>query len=160
MVPVNGLEITGVKRVTLYIDAVWLLPPFVLLLTRWYAESARTDSLAPSGSGKVIGTYLAGSFGVALACAAITAITIRMVAYGLGVPDHVARALGQAPAETNLHVLAYFIGIPLSLAVTWAVLLKPGRPFHRLLKPLWMTVDGPTIETELPVNGSSLGRAA
>ena len=126
---------------TLYIDGVLLLPPFFWLFTRWFAESAEADREQAAGTGCLVATYFAGALIVGLGTAAIAALTVRGVAYGLGVPDHVARGLSQAPASTSMHILAYFNGLPLGTALAWFALLKPGRPFHSLLKPLWLTPD-------------------
>ena len=131
--------VSGVAM-TLYIDAVWLIPPFFILAQRWYRENALAAAPAGAklpGAGKMTAAYLGGVFVVGLGSAAVCALTVRGVAYLLGVGDHVARGMGQIPANTPMHVLAYFIGLPLALAVLWFSVLKPGRILYRLVRPLW-----------------------
>jgi hypothetical protein len=115
---------------TLYIDGVILLPPFFWLATRWAREAEGLAVSAP----RLIGRYLGGVFLVGFAAAAVCALAVRAVAYGLGVGDHVARALGQSPPATAAHVASYVIGLPLGLALLWWTVLAPGRLAQRLLR--------------------------
>lgn len=137
-----GRHLLSGVAITLYIDGIYLLPPFFWLASKWQREGAKlmlgkTDSI-PSPL-KIGLTYLAGVFVIGFGGAAVTALTVRAVAYGLGVGDHVARGLGQIDINTNMHVAAYVIGIPIALSALWFVALKPGRFGHKLLRPLWLT---------------------
>jgi hypothetical protein len=137
--------LTSSVAITLYIDGLWLLPPFLILALAWFRKDAQL-ALGENGPipsrGKLVLTYFAGVFAVGFASAAFTALTVRGVAYGLGVGEHVARGLGELPANTGMHVASYIVGIPLALTVLWFLFLKPGRPAHHLLRPLWLTPDG------------------
>jgi hypothetical protein len=116
---------------TLYTDGVILLPPFFWLATRWAREAGSSTSAL-----KVIARYLGGVFLVGFAAAAVCALTVRVVGYGLGVGDHVARAMGEVPKATGAHIASYFIGLPLGVALLWWTVLAPGRVVQRLLRPL------------------------
>jgi hypothetical protein len=115
---------------TLYIDGLWLLPPFFMFAIPWRNEHR------PTSSGAVIRSYFAGVFVVGFATAAFTALCVRGIAYALGIDDHVARALGEAPPRTLQHIVSYVIGIPLGLGLAWRLALAPGRVARRLFAPL------------------------
>jgi hypothetical protein len=121
--------------VTLYIDGVWLLPPFFYLMTKWIREAYGNSSDAPSAVG-LIGQILLIIFVGGLGCAAISALIVNYTGALLGVGDHIMRASNQVPANTGMHVISYFIGLPLSLTAMWFLLWRPGMPFYRMLKPL------------------------
>lgn len=127
---------------TLYIDGVYLLPPFGILVWQWRREADRAAGRPYMSSVKLLVSYLSGVFIIGLGSAAFCAVTVRGVAYVLGVGDHVARGLGQIPADTGMHVLAYFIGLPLGLAVLWFSFLKEGRLASKMLAPLNMEERG------------------
>lgn len=124
--------------ITLYIDGVYLLPPFGILVWLWRREADRAAGRALMSPWKLLASYLSGVFIVGLGSAAFCAVTVRGVAYALGVGDHVARGLGQIPANTGMHVLAYVIGLPLALGVLWFAFLKEGRLAAKMLAPLTM----------------------
>src|SRR5262249_55192872 len=114
------------------------------LVAQWRRESVPLlgpARLSPGGS--VFLGHAFGIFGVGLGGAAWTAVIIRLVAYGLGVGDHVKRALGQIPAHTGMHVFSYVLGIPRALTSFWSLFLRPGRLGHRLLRPLWPEEQSP-----------------
>lgn len=111
---------------TLYTDGVLLLPPFFWLAIRWTRERGEATSAL-----RVVIRYLGGVFLVGFAAAACCALTVRLVGYGLGVGDHVARATGRIPPSTGAHVASYFIGLPLGLAV----LAWMARLADRVLRP-------------------------
>jgi hypothetical protein len=123
---------------TLYIDGVWLLPPFIWMVTRWRRESslylADGDRL-PTGQ-SLFWAHTFGIFGVGLGGAAITAYLVRRLGYLFGVGDHVERAKGLIPANTEMHILSYVVGIPLGIYVLWRLTLREGSPGERWLRPL------------------------
>lgn len=121
---------------TLYIDGIYLLPPFFLLATRWrQAEHLLERRPAPS-SLRLILTYLGGIFLVGLGSAAVCALAVRGVALLLGIRDQVERGLGRAPAMTGAHIASYFIGLPAALLLLRFTALRPGGPVQRFLRPL------------------------
>lgn len=133
---------SGVAQ-TLYIDGLYLLPPFFFLACRYAKQSylslpapERTAVPAPKNPSLIL-RYLGGVFLVGLGGAAFCAAVVRGVAYLLGVGDHIERGLGHIPAQTTQHILSYFLGLPLGLSVLWFTLLRPGRLVQRYLRPLW-----------------------
>jgi hypothetical protein len=133
--------LTSGVAMTLYIDGLWLLPPFAALFSMWHGESARLAGVEAPRPVRLMASYLFGVFGVGFAAAAACALATRGIAYALGVGDHVARGLGEIPPATARHVLAYFIGLPIGLAIVHFLWLRPGMPGRRLLQPLWLTQD-------------------
>lgn len=132
---------------TLYLDGVYLLPPFAALMYLWYTEGLRSDGyqIQPGRLGfglKMLQHYLLAVFVTALGAAIFSAVVVNYVGAALGVGNHVARGLGQIPAATDMHVLSYFIGLPLALALLWFTVLKPGALVHRLLG-VWVIGDEP-----------------
>lgn len=121
---------------TLYTDGVYLLPPFVFLMHRWYSEGLRAEGheFTLMGTGiSLLLRYLGAVFVVALGAAIFSAVVVNYVGAMLGVGSHVARGLGQIPANTSMHVLSYVIGLPLALSMLWLTLLKPSGMVHRYL---------------------------
>lgn len=130
--------ITSRVALTLYLDGVYLLPPFAALMFLWHRESAaeRGRHLSFWVDGTImLCSYLFGVFVVSLGAAIIAAVTVNQVGAQLGVGEHVARALGEIPASSTAHITSYFIGLPLALAVLWFAVLKPGGIVNRLLSP-------------------------
>jgi hypothetical protein len=121
---------------TLYLDGLYLLPPFFWLVCRWRREDNQAEGRRSPSSLRLILTYLGAVFGVGLGGTAICALSVRGIATVLGVSGHVARGLGQAPPSTAAHVASYLFGLPLGLAVLWIVALRPGGGIHRALRPL------------------------
>jgi len=122
--------------ITLYIDGIYLLPPYFYLMAKWIREGATAQNIKqPSGLNVVI-TVLAVVFAGGLGCAAISALMVNYTGSLLGVGNHVARAQGTIPANTTMHVLSYFIGLPVSLVLIWYLLWRPGMPLNRLLGSL------------------------
>jgi hypothetical protein len=121
---------------TLYIDGIYLLPPFFWLTSRWRREAAAGDHTPLPAVAVRVTTYLGGALVVGLGGAALCALLVRGVAYLLGIHDQVARGLGQAPAATGAHLLSYLIGLPLGLALLWISVLRPRGPVQRLLSPI------------------------
>lgn len=132
---------TSSVAITLYTDGVWLLPPFVFLMHRWMNDSAAAhpalDAAATPGLVKLVASYCGGVFIVGLGSAAISALTVGLVGKLLGIGEVVLHSNGwYAPEQVGVHMLSYVIGLPLSLAVIWFALLRPGMPFYLILKPL------------------------
>lgn len=121
---------------TLYTDGVYLLPPFFLLATHWRQAACAAEKRPVPSSLRLILIYLGGVFLVGLGAAAFCALSVRGVAYLLGITDQVARALGRAPARTWSHILSYFIGLPAALLVLRHTALRPGGAVQRFLQPL------------------------
>jgi hypothetical protein len=123
---------------TLYIDGVYLIPPFAALMYLWHAESDRMRGRQAgfwSHGPLWLLSYLAGVFVLSLGAAIFCAIAVNYTGALLGVGDHIARGLGQVPARTGMHVLSYLVGLPLGLAVLWFTLLKPGGIANWVLRP-------------------------
>lgn len=137
---------------TLYTDGVYLLPPFAFLMYRWYAEGLRAEgrevALATTGASMLL-RYLGAVFIAALGAAIFSAFVVNYVGALLGVGDHVARGLGQIPANTGMHVLSYLIGLPLAVLVLWFTVLKPGGVLHRYMA-IWTLGDNADTATRLP----------
>ncbi len=132
---------------TLYLDGVYLLPPFGVLMYLWYTEGLRgaghtIPAFSASHAMRMLVSYLIGVFVIALGSAIFCAVVVNYVGAALGVGNHVARSLGQIPAETTAHVLSYCIGLPLALTVLWFTVLKPGGLVHRVLG-IWVIGDEP-----------------
>lgn len=125
--------------ITLYIDGVWLLPPYFYLMTKWIRE-AYGKSSAPS-SALLIAQILLIIFVGGLGSAAVSALIVNYVGSLLGVGNHIARATGEISPNTAMHILSYFIGLPLSFAFLWFLLWRRGMPFYLMLKPLMFETD-------------------
>lgn len=121
---------------TLYLDGVYLLPPFFWLTQRWRKEAASESGTQAPSALRLTLLYLGVVFGVGLGGAAVCALTVRGVAYVLGVGDHIARARGTIPPATAAHVASYFFGLPLGLALLWITVLRPRGLVHRFLRDL------------------------
>ena len=130
--------LTSSVALTLYLDGVYLLPPFAALMYFWHSASLREQgnpvSLGREGPVWLL-SYLVAVFGVALGAAIFTALVVNGVGALLGVGDHVARGLGQVPAHTGAHVASYLIGLPLALGLLWATVLRPGGLVNAILAP-------------------------
>ncbi len=117
--------------ITLYIDGLWLLPPYFYLMTKWIRETKKEASAA-----MLIGNIFAIIFLGGLGSAAISALVVNYTGALLGVGNNIARAVGEIPPNTSMHLLSYVIGLPLSFVLMWFLLWRPGMPLHRLVKPL------------------------
>lgn len=131
--------LTSSVAMTLYIDGIYLLPPLFWLFSRWWREGlrlqGRREAQLPTFA-RLLTVKLAAVFLVALPAAIFCAITVNYVGAALGVGNPVARALGQIPESGAMHVLSYFIGLPLALAVLRYTVLRECGPVNRLLSPL------------------------
>jgi hypothetical protein len=130
---------------TLYLDGIYLLPPFAALMFIWHREAAaergRHLSFWGDGTGPARSPIWSRFSRVALGAAIFSAVVVNYVGALLGVGEHVARGNSAAiPANTTAHVASYFIGLPLALALLWFTVLKPGGLVNRLLDAL---VPGP-----------------
>jgi hypothetical protein len=127
--------VSSVAR-TLYLDGIYLLPPFFWLFVRWFRAGERAIGASAPDAATLVRRYLGAVFGVALPAAIFCACVVNGVGAVLGVADHLQRGLGQAPPATGAHVLSYLLGLPLALAVLWWSVLAPGRWVSRWLAPL------------------------
>jgi hypothetical protein len=145
---------------TLFLDGIYLIPPLTLLMYLWLKEVTDRDTTVIKlgirhNNMKVLTSYIHGVYTIGFGTAAFCAIVIALIGTILGVDDHVLRASGEAPQSTFTHVLSYFIGFPLALYITWRTLLKPGKIYHKLLNPLWMTPDGTPSTYQAKDDGDS-----
>ena len=141
--------------VTLLIDGVALIPAFAWLMLRFVRGAARSmgGRRKLPGTAQLVGSYVFGVFGLALGGAGLCALIVAGVGTLLGVPDHVARALGQAPANTPMHVVSYCIGLPIGVGLLYWLL--DLRRLGRVLAPLCFEAE-PSPEAPPP----SLAQAA
>jgi hypothetical protein len=121
---------------TLYIDGVYLLPPYFYLMCKWIKEANNRLSLPSPPAWQLVLSILGIIFITGLGGAAISALIVNYTGSLLGVGNHIARASGQISVSTSMHVLSYFIGLPLSFVLMWFLLWRPGMPFYGMLKPL------------------------
>ncbi|OUR89102.1 hypothetical protein A9Q81_22555 [Gammaproteobacteria bacterium 42_54_T18] len=131
---------TSGVAITLIIDGVYLYPPFVAFMGLWYINGLNTDPLIKRKPGYTRCTisYVSGCFIVGFGGAAISAVTVAYVGAALGVGDNILRGLGEIDSNTSMHIASYIIGLPLSLAMMWFMLLRPGMLFHKLLAPWYV----------------------
>ncbi|CBL44566.1 hypothetical protein HDN1F_09830 [gamma proteobacterium HdN1] len=127
--------LTSGVAITLYIDGLWLIPPFALLVCSWFRRNGSELSYV-----SMVLKYIAGVFVLGFGSAAVSAVCVAYTGEILGVANNIARAQGLAEANTAMHILSYFIGLPLSFALLYALVFRPGMPGHRLLTGL--TSDG------------------
>lgn len=113
---------------TLYTDGLWLLPPFFWMGLTW----TRANGHYPAPL-TWLGKQLFAVFGVGLGAAMVSALTVNYVGHLMGVPDHVARALGQVAPADVAHLWSYVIGLPLSWGILYAVAFRPGAIAYRYL---------------------------
>ena len=66
----------------------------------------------------------------------------------IGVGDHIARGLGEIPANTPEHVGSYLIGLPIALAILWFTVLQPGGLVNRILTPWCLDRAAPNARHE------------
>lgn len=126
---------------TLLTDGLWLLPPFGFLFWRWYTQDARLDGAQAPGMLKMLASYLGGAFIIGFGTAAVSALVVGGLGQIFGVGEVILHGGYYAPENIAPHVLSYLVGLPLSLAAMWYLLLKPGRPFFWILQPLMAGAD-------------------
>ena len=126
----GGFLRSSVAR-TLYLDGLYLLPPFFWLISRWRREADRTEGRPPPSTLRLTLAYLGAVFGVGLGGAVVCALSVRGIALLLGVGAPIARGLGLVPPSTAAHVASYLFGLPLGLALLWILALRPGGPVSR-----------------------------
>jgi hypothetical protein len=118
--------------VTLDVIGALIFPPLLFYFATWAREGAVPGVKAP-GTLQLILLYLFGAvLGVGLGTAAICALAVHYIGQALGAGSHAARFHGTG-GSTPMHVLSYFIGLPLGIAAVHLALLRRGRPLHRLL---------------------------
>lgn len=132
--------------ITLLTDGVYLLPVFGWLMLKWYREAmVQNPALNHYSAPTLLASYLGGVFFVGLGVAAVCSVAVAYIGALLGVEDNILRGLGSVPANTSMHVLSYFLGLPLGLYACWILLLRPGMPFYHLLQPLCLSGDESTL---------------
>ena len=123
-----GQFLTSSVAMTLYVDGVFLVPALVMTMMPWMHEGMQQIGMPaakrPSSARMTYG-YLFGVFALCLGSAIFCAVVVNYVGQMMGVGPHVARALGQIPANTTSHVLSYLVGLPLSLGLLLATVLSP-----------------------------------
>lgn len=129
---------------TLYLDGVYLLPPFFFLTRRWARDGRNSNGEKAQSLGVGVGSYLAGVFVVGFGAAAIAALTVRGIARLFGITDHVQRALGDTDRLLGAHVASYLIGLPIAAAGLWWLALNPRGVANRVLRPLSPAAHGTT----------------
>ena len=105
---------------------------------RWLAlprAGEATLLTVPPSPLALIASYLGGVFLVGLGGAAVCALSVRGIAYLLGIKDQVERGLGQAPANSLAHLASYLIGLPLGMIFLLLTGLRPRGLVRRLLAP-------------------------
>lgn len=129
---------TTTVAMTLYIDGVFLIPPMLYYFGTWTAKSVEIASNGKKlvSKGALMGNYLVGVFLVGFGSAAISAIIVYITGRILGAGDPLLRVAGTG-GSTTMHILSYFIGLPLSFLVMYYTLFKEGRLFHTLLKKMY-----------------------
>jgi len=147
---VDGL-LTGVGTflgssvlVTLLLDGVFLIPAFAWLMLSWMGDSrhlyAQQPQLRLPKPPQLVVAYLVCVFVIALGGAGLCALIVAGIGTALGVPDHVARSLGEVPPATGAHIASYVIGLPIGMALLYWLLDR--RRLGRLFAPLCF--DAPT----------------
>lgn len=137
--------------VTLLIDGAFLIPAFAWLMLRFQQDTRRGLSRSqprrrvPS-AGKLVASYVVGVFGLALGGAGLCALIVSGVGTVLGVPDHVARSLGEVPPNTTMHVVSYLIGLPVGMALLYWLL--DLRRVGRLVSPLCFDAEAPGADPD------------
>ena len=137
--PQSIISVFGTSvAMTLYIDGVFLIPPMLYYFAKWTAESV---SIATNGKEKVsipalMGNYFTGVFVIGFASAAFCAIVVYFTGRLLGAGDTMLRVAGTG-GSTTMHVISYFIGLPLASVILYYTMFKEGKPFHILLKKIY-----------------------
>lgn len=145
--------ITSGVAMTLYLDGVYLLPPFAALMFLWHsaALAERGRPVTFWGYGPVLlVSYLVAVFVVCLGAAIFSAVVVNYLGALFGVGNHIARGLGQVPADTVAHISSYLIGLPAALAALWFTVLKPGGLVNRVLAPWCLDRVAPEADTVAP----------
>lgn len=129
---------TTTVAMTLYIDGVFLVPAILYYFGIWTAKSVKIASEGKQQVSKpaLMINYLVGVFLVGFVSAAISAIVVYLTGRLLGAGDPFARVAGTG-GSTTMHIISYFIGLPLSFAIMYYTLFKEGRLFHTLLKKMY-----------------------
>lgn len=130
--PAGGASVIS----TLLTDALWLIPPFFFLFSRWLRQDARLIGHPVPGPGPILASYLGGVFILGLGAAALSALWVGAFGHWLGAGEVVWQGSFYAPERLERHALSYLLGLPLALALFWFALLRPGMPLASVLGPL------------------------
>jgi len=117
---------------TLYLDGVYLVPPLFYLFGKWTKEGSDMDSTLSEDKKlkawyKPSLIYAFSVFGIGLTSAAMAAFTV----YGVGL------LLG-AETSTAMHVLSYFIGLPLFAVVAWFLFYRKGGIVYKIFQGMFL----------------------
>jgi hypothetical protein len=129
---------TTTVAMTLYIDGIFLVPAILYYFSKWTAESVEiaTNGKKQVSKPALMANYLVGVFLVGFASAAFCAIVVYYIGRILGAGDPFLRVAGSG-GSTTMHIISYFIGLPLSFVILYFALYKEGRPFHSLIKKMY-----------------------
>jgi hypothetical protein len=120
--------------VTLMLDGVYLLPPFIILCFLWLKEGYGQKNIAMPSTGKLLTSYLFSVFVTCLGASIWAAVCVGTLGIILGAGEVVFHAGGfYAPENMSMHILSYVIGLPLGFGSFWLLLARPGM---LLSKPL------------------------
>ncbi len=122
--------------ITLYIDGVYLLPPLLYLVAAWTVRNTRRD--CPESEVSALGVmlrYLGAVFFVALPSCIFAAVVVHYTGKLLGAGEHAQRWAGTG-GNTPMHILSYFVGLPLAVGLLWAFGYRKGGLVERYLMRL------------------------
>lgn len=131
-----GAMFTTTVAMTLYIDGVFLVPAILYYFSAWTRDSVRTYSDKVVSLAALSVNYLVGVFLIGFGSAAISALIVYYTGLLIGAGDPFSRFNGTG-GSTTMHIISYFIGLPLSFAILYFALFKEGRPFHLLIKKMY-----------------------
>ncbi|MBP7283721.1 MAG: hypothetical protein KBA66_19190 [Leptospiraceae bacterium] len=137
--PMSLVTVFGTTvAMTLYIDGVFLVPPILYYFSKWTSESVAiaTNGKKEVSKSALMANYLTGVFLVGFGSAAFCVIVVYLTGRLLGAGDPFLRVAGTG-GSTTMHVLSYFIGLPLAVVILYFTLFKEGRLFHSLLKKMY-----------------------
>ncbi len=129
---------TTTVAMTLYIDGVFLIPPMLYYFGVWTTKSVEiaTEGKKQVSLAALMANYLVGVFLVGFGSAAISAIIVYLTGRLLGAGEPLLRVAG-TDGSTTMHIVSYFIGLPLSFVIMYFTLFKEGRLFHTLIKKMY-----------------------
>ncbi|RMF18792.1 MAG: hypothetical protein D6761_01785 [Candidatus Dadabacteria bacterium] len=125
---------TSSVAMTLYLDAIYLLPILMVMMWRWQRAGAGAAAgvMRSAGFWPFCGRYALAVFGLALGTAAVAAIVVHYTGQLLGAGSHAARFYGTG-GNTTMHVVSYFVGLPFASLLLWLGVYRRGGIAERLL---------------------------
>ncbi len=102
---------------TLYFDAIFLIPPLAYMISKWTAETTKldenlSDSLLPSHPAITAAWHIFIVFGIGFTSAALASFCVWIVNPLVG------------------HIASYLIGLPLFFVLAYFLLYRPGMPVY------------------------------